>query len=74
MVAPRFVLDRMDGDLGREQLAEVYRLLEETGISYLSVEDRHKLLSYHDTVLEIQSDGRWQAAPAHTYDAFEVIP
>ena len=72
LAGPRFVfLDRMDGDLSREQVAELYHLLKEAAISYLSVGDHHNLLAYHDTVLEIQGEGRWQTAPAHTYDTVD---
>jgi putative ATP-binding cassette transporter len=75
MVSPRFVfLDRMDSDFSQKQLSFLYRLLEEAGISYLSVGDRHTLFAYHDTVLEILGDGRWQTTEAHTFDSFMVIP
>src|SRR5262249_38952560 len=53
LVAPRFVfLERMDGDLSREQIADLYHLLKAARISYLSMGDRHNLLAYHDSVLE----------------------
>jgi putative ATP-binding cassette transporter len=73
-MAPRFVvLDRMDGDLSQEQVAELYHLLKEAAISYLSVGDHHNLLAYHDTVLEILGEGRWQTAPARPPDVVDGL-
>ena len=58
LAAPRFVfLDRMDGDLTPEQIAHVYRLLADAGISYLSVGEHASLRAHHDIVLSIQDDG-----------------
>jgi vitamin B12/bleomycin/antimicrobial peptide transport system ATP-binding/permease protein len=61
LASPRFVvLDRMGAVLNHEQLENVYRLLRETSISYLSIGDRHILETYHDMVLEIHGAGRWE--------------
>ena len=44
LAAPRFVfIDRMGGELNREQIDNIYRLLKETSISYLSIGDSHRL-------------------------------
>jgi putative ATP-binding cassette transporter len=65
LASPRFVfLDRMGGELSHEQIEDLYRLLKESSISYLSIGDRHSLLAYHDRVLEIREDGSWWAGSA----------
>ena len=70
LTSPRFVfLDRIGGDLGAEQVGMLYRLLEESSISYLSIGDRRSLRAYHDTELEIQGEGRWQLTPLPSRDA-----
>ncbi len=64
LAAPRFVfLDRLGGELNREQLDNVYRLFKEASISCLSIGDSHKLESYHDRVLEVRGEGRWDVKP-----------
>jgi vitamin B12/bleomycin/antimicrobial peptide transport system ATP-binding/permease protein len=61
LASPRFVfLDRMGAVLNHEQLDNVYRLLREASISYLSIGDIHLLEAYHDRVLEIRGEGRWK--------------
>jgi putative ATP-binding cassette transporter len=65
LASPRFVfLDRMGGELNREQLENIYRLLKEARISYLSIGDGHKLEPHHDMVLEIRGEGRWEVMPS----------
>jgi putative ATP-binding cassette transporter len=60
LTAPRFVfLDRLGGELNQEQLDNVYRLLKEASISYLSIGDSHKLQSYHERMLIVRGEGRW---------------
>jgi putative ATP-binding cassette transporter len=61
LAGPRFVfLDRLGAVLNQEQLDNVYRLLKEASISYLSIGDRHRLEASHDKVLEIRGEGRWE--------------
>jgi vitamin B12/bleomycin/antimicrobial peptide transport system ATP-binding/permease protein len=61
LAAPRFVfIDRMGGELNGEQVETLYRLFREASISYISIGDRHRLESYHDQVLVILGEGRWQ--------------
>lgn len=65
LAAPKFVfLDRMSGELSPEQLANVYRLLAESSISYLSIGDLEPLDQYHDMILELRGDGGWRITPA----------
>jgi putative ATP-binding cassette transporter len=62
---PRFVfLDRLGAVLNQEQLENVYRLLKEATVSYLSIGDRHRLEAHHDRVLEIRGEGRWEVTAA----------
>jgi putative ATP-binding cassette transporter len=65
LARPRFVfLDRMGVALNQEQLENVYRLLREASISYLSIGDAHRLEAHHDRVLEIRGEGRWEIVAA----------
>ena len=65
LAAPRFVfLDRMDGDLSPEQIAHVYDLFSESGISYLTAGEHASLHAHHDATLSIPGDGSWQFNPA----------
>ncbi len=60
IAAPRFVfIDRMGGELNKEQVANIFGLLKESSITYLTIGDGHSLLAYHDRVLEVQGEGRW---------------
>ncbi len=60
LMSPRFVfIDRMGGELNRDQTDKIYRLLREASISYLSIGDSHRLEPYHDRVLEVRGEGRW---------------
>jgi putative ATP-binding cassette transporter len=65
LASPRFVfLDRLGAVLNQEQIENVYRLLKEASISYLSIGDRHRLEAHHDRVLEIHGEGRWEVGAA----------
>jgi vitamin B12/bleomycin/antimicrobial peptide transport system ATP-binding/permease protein len=65
LAAPRFAfLDRMDGELTSEQIAHVYDLLKQAGISCLSVGELSSLRGYHDTVLVVEGNGSWKVKPA----------
>jgi putative ATP-binding cassette transporter len=66
LASPRFVfLDRMDGDLTADQIAHIYQVLSDSGISYLSVGDNNALHAHHETVLRLGDEGAWEiiAAP-----------
>jgi putative ATP-binding cassette transporter len=57
-------LDEPASALAERQRVELYRLLAQTGITYVSVgESQPSLLQTHDTVLELHSDGTWTAGP-----------
>jgi vitamin B12/bleomycin/antimicrobial peptide transport system ATP-binding/permease protein len=52
--------------LSEGRRAEVYHLLAESGISYISVGERQpSLLASHDTLVEVRPDGTWSAEPIH---------
>jgi putative ATP-binding cassette transporter len=75
LMAPRFVfVDRISTDLGTDQVAKLYQLLQESSISYLSIGDRRNLRPYHDTELEIQGVGRWQVCPIPGRAAVDGAP
>jgi ABC-type uncharacterized transport system fused permease/ATPase subunit len=64
-MVPRFVfIDRMGGELNREQIDNIYRLLREASITYLSIGDGHRLEPYHERVLEVRGEGRWDVTRA----------
>ena len=74
LAAPRFVfIDRMGGELTREQVANIYGLLKESSITYLTIGDGHALLAYHDRVLEVQGEGRWRTSLAQGPDAVDGL-
>src|SRR5262249_44611174 len=65
LAGPPFVfLDRLGAVLNPEQLENVYPVVKEAAVSYLSIGDRHRLEAYHDKVLEIRGEGRWEITPA----------
>lgn len=63
LARPRFVfLDRLGSVLNQQQVETAYRLLKESAISYISIGDRHHLDAFHDRVLEVRGEGRWEIA------------
>jgi putative ATP-binding cassette transporter len=74
LASPRFVfVDRMGGELTREQVANLYGLFKESSITYLTIGDSHALLAYHDRVLEVQGEGRWRTSLAQGPDAVDGL-
>jgi putative ATP-binding cassette transporter len=58
---PRFaVLDEATSALDLSNEALLYRRLQDMGIHYISVGHRSSLLDYHQKVLEIQGENKWQ--------------
>jgi putative ATP-binding cassette transporter len=73
LAAPRFVfLDRMDGDLTSDQIDHVYDLLNESGITYLTVGEHIRLHAHHDMTLSMRGDGSWQVLPADEADGVQA--
>jgi putative ATP-binding cassette transporter len=56
------LLDEASSALDPEAESHLYRLLQETGCSYVSVGHHPSLARCHDTVLELAGGGAWQMA------------
>lgn len=71
LAPPRFAfLDQIAEDLAPDQVGHLYRVLAEASIAYLSIGEDHHLMAYHERILEIHNDGRWQlTAAAEAADA-----
>ncbi len=62
---PRFAfLDRATSALSVSRVKQVYQVLSQTPITYLSIGEQPFLRDYHDNVLELLEDGRWAVSPA----------
>ena len=67
--SPRFVvLDEATSalDVNTEQI--LYELLMQREMAYVSVGHRPTLVSFHETVLELDGSGSWRLLPAADYD------
>lgn len=62
------ILDEATSALDIPNEAAMYRLLKESGLTYVSVGHRPSLLSYHDSVLELKGKGAWRLAPANGFE------
>jgi vitamin B12/bleomycin/antimicrobial peptide transport system ATP-binding/permease protein len=61
---PRFAfLDRATNALSTPRVRQIYQVLADSKISYISVGDQPGLLEFHDTVLELLPEGRWTIGP-----------
>ncbi len=61
---PRFVfLERINGDLGPDQLNRFYQALKDADITPLSLGEPNDLLVYHETILVLRENGRWRTGP-----------
>jgi putative ATP-binding cassette transporter len=65
------VLDEATSALDVNNEARLYRHLQESGTTYISVGHRPTLLDYHDNVLELHGGGRWRLMDT---DAFRTAP
>jgi vitamin B12/bleomycin/antimicrobial peptide transport system ATP-binding/permease protein len=61
---PFALLDQAVCGLDPQRGKQLYQLLANTSISYISVADCVQVQEYHDTVLELQMDGQWKVRPA----------
>jgi putative ATP-binding cassette transporter len=58
---PQFAfLNQVTDALGPDQVEQMYRVLSEASVTYLTIGENQHLQAYHDTVLELFDDGRWQ--------------
>ena len=58
------ILDEATSALDTANEALLYRELQNTGTTYISVGHRPSLLAYHDRVLELQGGGNWRVKAA----------
>lgn len=62
---PRFAfLDEATSALDEENQDALYRLLQESGIGFVSVGHRQTLAAYHDRILQLELDGTWELKDA----------
>ena len=62
-------LDEATSALDEDNERRLYELLGDTKITYVSVGHRSTLIQYHDLVLEIEKQGRWNLRPAKEVEA-----
>jgi putative ATP-binding cassette transporter len=64
LMNPRFAfLDRAISGLAPERARQLYQLLAQTSITYISVGEHVNLEEFHDTVLKLHEDGGWEVQP-----------
>jgi putative ATP-binding cassette transporter len=63
------VLDEATSALDGENEANLYRKLQEMDIHYISVGHRSSILDYHDHVLELQGQEKWELLTVADYKA-----
>jgi putative ATP-binding cassette transporter len=63
---PRYAfLDHTTDSIPSDQAALLLKQLTAASIAYVSFAENRDLLDEHDTTLEIEDDGTWQATPTH---------
>ena len=68
------ILDEATSALDVKNEAHLYRVLQATGITYISAGHRPSVLQYHQHVLELTGEGRWRLLPVETYMREEGNP
>jgi putative ATP-binding cassette transporter len=63
------ILDEATGALDLKNEEQLYRQLQETGTTYVSVGHRSSLLKYHSSVLELLGESRWRLTPTAEYNS-----
>ncbi len=62
---PRFAfLDEATSALDEENQDTLYRLLQKSGIGFISVGHRMTLTQYHDRILQLEHGGAWELKAA----------
>jgi putative ATP-binding cassette transporter len=65
---PQYViLDEATSAMDVRNEEHFYRLLQASGITYMSVAHRPSVLQYHQHVLELTGEGRWRLLPVESY-------
>jgi putative ATP-binding cassette transporter len=68
LTQPRYaVLDEATSALDVNNEAHLYRLLQDTGMTYISVGHRPSVVQYHQYVLELTGSGHWRLLPVDAY-------
>jgi putative ATP-binding cassette transporter len=68
LAQPRYaVLDEATSALDIKNEQRLYQHLQDAGTTYISVGHRPSLLHYHQQVLELEGEGRWQLLPVKDY-------
>ncbi len=73
---PKFAfLDEATSALDEENQGDLYRLLKESQISYISVGHRITLIDYHDRLLTLDRSGSWEieVVDAKKYPALQAL-
>lgn len=69
LVRPRYaVLDEATSALDVKNEARLYRQLQESGTTFVSVGHRPSLVNFHDKVLELLGGGEWRFVPAAEFE------
>jgi putative ATP-binding cassette transporter len=63
------ILDEATSALDQQNEARLYKLLQETGTTYISVGHRPSLAQYHRNVLELTGDSTWNLHPTSKIQA-----
>jgi putative ATP-binding cassette transporter len=67
LASPRFAfLDDAVSALDPENRRQIYTVLSQTPITYISISNDPLLLPFHDRVLELGADGAWSVRTAMT--------
>jgi putative ATP-binding cassette transporter len=62
------MLDEATSALDTENEENLYRQLAETSTTLVSISHRPSVLKYHQQVLELSGNGKWQLYPASEYE------
>lgn len=73
LARPRYaILDEATSALDIANEEHLYRLLRESGVTFISVGHRPSVIKFHDIMLELLGDGKWQTKPINPADFADV--
>lgn len=74
VIQPKYaILDESTSALDIETEASLYQKLQTTSITYISVGHRNELLNYHQLVLELAEQQKWQLLARADYENFSNV-
>ncbi|KZL50083.1 ABC transporter ATP-binding protein [Nodularia spumigena CENA596] len=74
VIKPKYaILDESTSALDVETEAGLYQKLQTTSITYISVGHRNELLNYHQLVLELAEQQKWQLLARTDYEKFSNV-